>query len=93
MNFRHEQLNAEIARSGKSKIEIAAGLGVHKNTVLSWTGGKVEPSLSRLVDLLLFIGWSDIQIRGSSLGEWYNVTSSNGGGYRGNGESSQAPDA
>ena len=73
MSFNHLHLNAAIAQSGMTKSKVAAALGVHLNTVSNWTNGHATPTLEKLVVLLQIIGWSEMQIRGSSLGEWYNV--------------------
>ena len=48
----------EIEQSGKTKTEIAKAIGVSKPTVSQYVSGKIQPSLSTLSKLCVFLGCS-----------------------------------
>jgi transcriptional regulator with XRE-family HTH domain len=61
--FNHLELNAQIARSGRSQNDVAAVMGVHYNTISNWVRGKAEPRPTQLLDLLIHLGVDVSSIR------------------------------
>ena len=53
-----KNIKAEIENSGKSKTEIAQALGVSKPTISQYVSGKIQPSLSTLAKLCIFLDCS-----------------------------------
>ena len=53
-----ENLRTEIMQSGKSKTEIARAIGVSNPTVSQYLSGRIQPSLSTLSKLCVFLNCS-----------------------------------
>lgn len=53
-----ENLKFEIEHSGKSKSEIARGIGVRPSSVSEYCSGRAQPTLANLSRLCEFIGVS-----------------------------------
>ena len=70
-HFNHLQLKSVIAGSGKNQTEIHAALGIHRNTLSQWVRGISTPSPLDLYQVLRVAGWSDEQIAGVRLVEFY----------------------
>ncbi len=51
-------LRAEIENSGKSKTEIARGIGVTRSTISQYLSGRAQPTLATLSKLCNFLDCS-----------------------------------
>lgn len=59
-----ENIKKEILLSGKTKTEIAKALCVSKPTISQYLSGRIQPSLSTLAKLCIFLDCSADEILG-----------------------------
>lgn len=71
--FNHSKLAGVIAESGKKQNEISNALGIHYNTVSAWVNGRRYLEPDRLYRVLRLVGWSNEQISGLRMIDFYPV--------------------
>lgn len=60
-----ENIKREIETSGKSKTEIANGIGVSRSTISQYLSGRAQPTLATLSRLCRFLDCSADDILGT----------------------------